>query len=93
LRRAVEPETRAEAWDGVHQIQGGGVRLFGGFADGQFHVAEPRVVVHQGQVDCETLWHGGLGQPLSDPIAVRFLGDLLADLGQVRRASRMLEVG
>ena len=89
-----ETENLADAWDGVKQIQGVGVMLCGGFEDGQFHVTEPLVVVvNQGKVDFDTLLHGGLGKPLSDTIAVRLIGDLLADFGQVILASGMLDVG
>jgi hypothetical protein len=89
-----ETEKLADAWDGVPQLQGVGVLLFGGVEDGQFHVAAPRVVgVNQGKVDCDTLLHGGLGKPLRDTIAVRSIGELLTDRGQVRRARRMLDVG
>lgn len=87
-------ENLADAWDGLPQRQGVGVMRLGGFADGQFHVAAQLVVVvNQGQVDCDTLLHGGCGKPLSDTIAVRFRGDLLADFGQVILASGMLDVG
>jgi hypothetical protein len=89
-----ETENLADAWYGLQQIQGVGVMLFGGFEDGQFHVAEQLVVVvNQGKVDFDTLLHGGLGKPLSDTIAVRFIGDLLADFGQVILASGILDVG
>jgi hypothetical protein len=89
-----ETENRADAWYGLPQRQGVLVMLGGGFEDGQFHVAEQFcVVVSQGMVDCDTLRHGGLGTPLSDTIAVRLLGDLLAACGQVRLASGMLDVG
>jgi hypothetical protein len=56
-------------------------------------VAAQRVVVNQGQVDFETLRHGGLGKPRSDTIVVRVIGDFLADLGPVRRAMGILAVG
>jgi hypothetical protein len=89
-----ETEPLADAWDGLQQIQGVGVMMFGSFDDGQFHVAEQLVVVvNQGKVDCATLLHGRLGKPLSDTLAVRFRGDLLADLGQVILASGLLDVG
>ena len=89
-----ETEHRADAWYGWPPIQGVGLRLVGGCEAGQFHVAAPRVVVvNQGQVDVETLLHGGLGTPLSDTRAVRCRGDLLADCGPAIRASGMLDVG
>lgn len=89
-----ETENLAAAWDGVPQIQGVGIMLCGGFEDGQFHVAEPLVVVvNQGKVDCDPLVHGGLGTPLRDTSAVRLLGELLADFGPVILASGILDVG
>jgi hypothetical protein len=50
-------------------------------------------VVNQGKVDFDTLLHGGIGKPLSDAVAVRFRGDLLADLGQVILAVGVLDMG
>jgi hypothetical protein len=89
-----ETEHLAEAWDGWPPIPGVGVMRCGGVADGQFHVAEPRVVgVQPGKVAVETLLHGGLGKPLRDTSAVRLIGHRLADCGPVIRARGMLEVG
>jgi hypothetical protein len=60
----------------------------------QVHIAAQLViVVHQGQVAVDTFGPGGLGKRLSNPLAVRVRGDLLAQCGQVLRARGLLEVG
>jgi hypothetical protein len=84
----------ADAWDGLQQLQGVGVMRAGGFGEGQSHGAEPLVVVvEQGQVDGAPRLPSGLGTPRRAPMAVRLLGELLADLGQVIPALGRLAVG
>jgi hypothetical protein len=41
------------------------------------------VVVNQCKVDVDALLHRGLRKPLRDAVAVGFVGDLLANLGEV----------
>jgi hypothetical protein len=71
----------------------GGV-LLGCFEDAECHVAAQMVIVgNQGKGDFDTLLHGRIGKPLSDAVAVRLIGDLLATFGQVILAVGLLAVG
>ena len=61
-----------------------GVVLLGCPHDRQCEIAESLVIaVKQGQSAFHTLLPGGIGQALGDPVAVRFVGQLLAHLGEV----------
>jgi hypothetical protein len=50
-------------------------------------------VVNQSQVDCDTRLHGGIGKALRAAVAVRLIGDLLANLGPVILAVGIVDVG
>jgi len=68
--------------------------VYGGLEEGKLQSGEPLVVGgEQRQVDLNAFWHGGIGNALGDPILVRFVGDLLAELRQVILAVGVLDMG
>ena len=88
-----EAETRADAGHGVPQIQGGGVRVSRGCADGACDVAPQRIVGgEKRQINFDTLLDGWIGKALGHPLAVRFGGDLVANGREGRLALGMLHV-
>ena len=65
----------------------------GGFDDGEFDVAKQRIIVgDERQSNFDTLVDGWIGKALSNPLAVRFVGDLCANGRQVLLAVGMLHV-
>jgi len=77
-----QPEAQhlADAGHGLPQMEGGGVMVPGGVDDGEFDVAKSLIVVGtERQINCNTLLDGWIGKALGTPLAVRFVGDLLAN--------------
>jgi hypothetical protein len=93
----IEPppaQARTKPRDRAQPVQRVGVVRLGCFEDAEFHVAAPMVIVgNQGQVDFDPLLPGRSGKALSDAVAVRLIGDLLAHRGPVIRAVGLLAVG
>jgi hypothetical protein len=88
-----ETENLANARDGLEQVQGVGIMLFGRGDNGQFQVPQQLVIiVNQGEVDLDAFLDGGIGKPLGDPSAIRLVRDLFADLGQVVLAVGLLDM-
>jgi len=78
-----QAQARTDAWDRAPQGARGGLGRLGRFEHAQVPSAEPMILVgHQGEIDCHTLLHCGVGQPLGDAVAVRLVGALLASRGQ-----------
>ena len=68
--------------------------LLGGFEDIEFEVLEQLIIIgDQVQIDRDGLLHGRLIKALGYPFAIGFVGDFLADLGQVVLAVGILHVG
>jgi hypothetical protein len=89
-----QAEDRADPRDRTQPIARVGVVLLGRGAEGELHVAQPRVVVaHQREVDGDALWHGRIGDPRGAAVAVGLLGHLLANRGQMIRAVGLLDMG
>ena len=89
-----ETENLADAGYGLQQLAGVGVRLFGGFDDGEFHVTKPIIIVTDAcQIDFKTFLHRWIGKALSNPITVGFIGNLLTNDRQVLLAVGMWHVG
>ena len=79
-----ETEDLANARDSLEQVQGVGIMLLGRRDNGQFQIPQQLIIiVDQGEVDFDTLLHGGIREPLSNTAAVGFVGDLLANIGQI----------
>ena len=73
----------AKAGAGLEAGHGGGVVLLRRLHAGQGDIAEQGVSAGtQGEVDCHTLGHGGIGTPLSAAAAVGCGGTLLPALGE-----------
>jgi len=86
MERVKQDQTqhRANAGDGLASGPGVCVVLLGGPHARPCEIAESRILaVNQGQIACHTFLHGGSGTALGDPVAVRFVGDLLVHLGEV----------
>jgi hypothetical protein len=89
-----EAENLADTGRGLQQIQGISVMVFGGLDDGMLQIGKQLVVVgDQRQVDLNAFLHGAIGKALGDPITIRFVGDLLAELRQVVLAVGVLDMG
>jgi hypothetical protein len=74
----------AEAGDGWQALQGWRMGRRGRLDEAPLDSAEPlSIVVHQGEVDCDTLRHGGIRAPLRHTVPVRLVGQRLPDLGQI----------
>jgi hypothetical protein len=83
----------AEAGNGLSAITGLRLVLLGRLDNGQRDIAEPLIiVVHQSEVDCDTLLHGGIRAPFRHPVPVRLVGQRLPELGQVVLAVGLLDV-
>jgi hypothetical protein len=71
-----EAEDLPDARDRLQQIEGIGVMVLGRFDDGEFDIAQQRIVGgDERKVHFDALVHRRIGKALSDPVAVRFLGD------------------
>ena len=89
-----EAEDLAHAGDGLHEREGMGIVLLGGLDDGKLQSTEQLGIIRpQGQIDRDGLWPGGISKALSNAIAGGLVGDLLADVGPVVLAVRMLDRG
>ena len=87
-------EHRAKAGHGVYQGEGMGIVVLGGCEEGEFQLLEERIIRgEEGQIDRHGLLHGGIVTALGPPVAMRFVGNLLADLGHVVVAIGMLPMG
>jgi hypothetical protein len=88
-----EAEDLADAGHRLQPIQGVGVLVFGGVAEGAFDIAKPLIVIAD---ECEshvdTLVHSRSRQAVGDPITVGFVGDLFADRRQIILAVGLLDV-
>jgi hypothetical protein len=72
-----EAEHRAATGHGWQHIQGGGVRVFGGWDDGAFHGAQQRVLGgEERQIACDTFVHRGIGTAFGNALTVGVGGDL-----------------
>jgi hypothetical protein len=86
-----QAQNRANPRHCAPQVERVGGMLRGRVEDGQLHIAEQLVVVaNQREVDCDTLLHGGRGKPPGHTVAVRLIGEFLANLGPVILAVRIL---
>ena len=87
IRDVVEPheaEARADPRDRWQPLQGGGVMVRGRFDEAEFDVAPQSILeAAEGEIDFNTFLDCRISKTLGDPVAVGFVGDLLADLGQV----------
>jgi hypothetical protein len=88
-----EAENLADARHGVEQIQGVGIMVLSGFDDGEFDVAQQRIVVRdEHQIDLDTFLHDRIGKARGNPVAVGFVGELFADGGQIILAVGILDM-
>ena len=89
-----EAEDRPDAGHRVEQIQGLGVLVLGGCADGAFDVTPQRIVGgDERKIDCNTFLDRWIGTALGDPVTVGFGGALCANGGPVLLAVGMVDVG
>jgi hypothetical protein len=84
----------ANAGDGLQPVERLRIRLLGCLDDRQLAIVQqPIVGVNEGQVDVDTLLHGGIRAPFRHAIPIRLVGEFLPDLGEVVLAVGMLDVG
>jgi len=77
---AYEAEDLPDAGDRWPQREGMGVMVLGRFDDGEFDIAQQRIVGgDERKVHFDALVHRRIGKALSDPVAVRFLGDFFTN--------------
>jgi hypothetical protein len=66
----------------------------GGLDAIQLQVGEQTVVmVNQREVHCDALLDGWIGKAIGHAVPVRRVGQLLATLGQIRLAVRLVDIG
>jgi hypothetical protein len=83
----------ADAGNGLSALQGLRMVLLGRVDNGPRDIAAPLIiVVNQGEVDCDTLLHGGIREPFRHPVPVRLVGQLLPARGPVVLAVGLLDV-
>jgi hypothetical protein len=88
-----EAQDFPDAGHRLEPIQGIGVVLLRRFDNVQLEIVEQRVLVpNQRQVHFRALLPGGSREPLGDPVAVGFVGQLFPNRGQVIRAVGVLDV-
>jgi hypothetical protein len=77
-----EGQDLADPWDRAQALEGLHIVLFGGLHDRPLKVREQAVVVvDQREVHLDALLDGGIRKALRHTNSVRFVGQLLADLG------------
>jgi hypothetical protein len=88
-----QTQNLTDARNGAQLVERIGIVLLGRFENGQFHIAEQAVVVvNEREIDFDALLHRRIGKPLGDAVAVRLVGNLLANLGQVVLTIGILDV-
>lgn len=88
-----EAEDVANAWDGRQEVPCLGIMLFRRFEDKEFEVAEHLIIIgDQSEVDFNGLLNSRVSTPLGDAVTIGFIGDFLADLGQVVLGVGMLDM-
>ena len=88
-----EAEHGADTGHGLQHIQGVGVMVLGGFDDGEFHVAQQRVIGgDERQSDLETFVHRWIGTACGNALTVGFVGDLCTDGWQILRAGGLVDL-
>jgi hypothetical protein len=89
-----QAEDRANPGDGWQAVERLGSVLLRRVHDRQLEVCQPRVVVaDQGHVTLEALWHRGSRTALGDAGPVGWVGDVLANLGEVVLALGVVDMG
>jgi hypothetical protein len=89
-----QTQTLAEAGDGWPAIKGLRMVLLGRLDEAPLDIAAQLIiVVNQGEVDFDTLLHGGSREPLRHPVPGRLVGQVLPDLGQMVWPVGLLHVG
>ena len=89
-----ETKDLADAGHRLQQIQRVGVMVLGGFDDGEFDVAQQRIVVgDEREIHFDALLHRRIGKAFSDSFTIGFVGDLFADGREVLLAVGILDMG
>jgi hypothetical protein len=84
----------ANAGNRLEPVEGLGIVLLCCPEDRQLDVAQqPIIVVNQRKIDFDAFLYRGIREPLGDSLAVGFLRNLFADLGQVILAVGILDMG
>jgi hypothetical protein len=87
-------EERAKAGHGVQQRQRVGVRVLGGFEEGECDLAKQRLgIVEARELDCEPLGPSRSSKARGAPLTGGFIGHLLAERRQMILAGGLLDVG
>jgi hypothetical protein len=83
-----------DAGYGAQEVQGSRTVLLGSGHEGSRQLAAALVVgAKQGEVHCDALLHGGIGNPLGHAVTGGLIGNLFPDLGQVVLTVGVLDVG